>query len=143
MKFPRNHLMRKQTAKAKSNKSRSSRRHSEGPIVETSARKCVHLGSDLVEDNKDRLLIFLYENQDVFAWSAKDLQGISRDLAQHNLNVAKGAKPRKQKLRKISVERTEAAKAEVQRLLNAGVIRLVQYPEWLANVVIVRKNRKW
>jgi hypothetical protein len=103
----------------------------------------VHLGSDLVEDKKDRLLVFLYENQDVFAWSAKDLQGISRDLAQHNLNVAKGAKPRKQKLRKISVDRTEAAKAEVQRLLNAGIIRLVQYPEWLANVVIVRKNRKW
>ena len=52
-------------------------------------------------------------------------------------------KPRKQKLRKMSEERAEAAKAEVQRLLD-GIIRPVQYPEWLANVVMVRKkNGKW
>ena len=44
----------------------------------------------------------------------------------------------------MSVERAEAAKAEVQRLLDASVIRPIQYPEWLANVVIVRKkNGKW
>jgi hypothetical protein len=44
----------------------------------------------------------------------------------------------------MSTERAEAAKAEVQWLLNASVIRLVQYLEWLANVVVVRKkNEKW
>ena len=69
--------------------------------------KYVHIGSDLVEVEKGRLLVFLHENQDVFTWSAKDLQGVSRDLTQHNLNVAKGAKPRKQKLRKMSAERAE------------------------------------
>jgi hypothetical protein len=56
------------------------------------------------------------------------------------LNVAKGAKPRKQKLRKISTERAEATKAKVQRLLYAGVIQLVQYLGWLANVVMVKKK---
>ena len=80
------------------------------------------------------------ENNDVFSWSANGLQGVSRDLAQHNLNVAKSTKPRKQNLRKISTEKAEAAKAEVQRLLDADVIRPVQYPEWLANVVMVRKK---
>ena len=58
--------------------------------------------------------------------------------------MVKGAKPRKQKLRKMSTERAEAAKAKVQRLLDVVVIRLVQYTEWLANVVMVRKkNGKW
>jgi hypothetical protein len=33
-------------------------------------------------------------------------------------------------------------KVEVQRLLDAGLIREVKYPEWLANVVMV-KNGKW
>ena len=114
------------------------------PLSKLVPEKCVHVGSDLTEDEKDRMLAFLHENQDVFAWSAKDLQGVSRDLAQHNLNVAKMAKPRKQKLRKMFAERADAAKAEVQRLLYAGVIRPVQYPEWLANVVMVRKkNMKW
>ena len=44
----------------------------------------------------------------------------------------------------MSTEIAEAGKAKVQSLLDAGVIRLVQYPEWLPNVVMVRKkNEKW
>jgi hypothetical protein len=38
----------------------------------------------------------------------------------------------------------ELAKAEVQRILDAGFIREVTYPKWLANVVMVKKkNGKW
>ena len=33
-----------------------------------------------------------------------------------------------------------AAKAEVQRLLDANVIREVKYSQWLANVVLVQKK---
>jgi hypothetical protein len=44
----------------------------------------------------------------------------------------------------MSEERQKAAHAEVQKLLDAGVIREVQYPEWLAKVVMVpKKNGKW
>jgi hypothetical protein len=44
----------------------------------------------------------------------------------------------------MSEEKVAAAKAKVQRLLNAGFIREVTYPQWLANVVMVRKkNGKW
>jgi hypothetical protein len=44
----------------------------------------------------------------------------------------------------MSEERYKAAQGEVQKLLDAGVIREVQYPEWLANVVMVpKKNGKW
>lgn len=77
------------------------------------------------------------------AWSTEDLQGVKCDLAQHNLNIKHDAKPQKQKLRKVSAERAEVAK-EVQRLLDARVIRLIQYPDWLANVVMVKNsNSKW
>jgi hypothetical protein len=41
-------------------------------------------------------------------------------------------------------EKVEAANIEVQRLLDAGFLREVTYPEWLANVVMVKKkNGKW
>jgi hypothetical protein len=44
----------------------------------------------------------------------------------------------------MSDEKVAAAKAEVQRLLDAGFIREVQYPNWLTNVVMVKKkNGKW
>ena len=43
----------------------------------------------------------------------------------------------------MSEERILAAKAKVQRLLNANVIREVKYSEWLANIVLVpKKNEK-
>ena len=43
----------------------------------------------------------------------------------------------------MSEERQKVAQAEVQKLLDAGIIREVQYPKWLANVVMVpKKNGK-
>ena len=72
------------------------------PLTEAVPDKCVHIGTNLSGQEKQNLISFLHENYDVFAWSAKDLQGVSRNLAQHNLNVTKGSIPRKQKLRKMS-----------------------------------------
>jgi hypothetical protein len=37
----------------------------------------------------------------------------------------------------MSEEKVEAVKAKVQRLLDAGFIREVIYPQWLANMVMV------
>ena len=44
----------------------------------------------------------------------------------------------------MSEEGKQIAKVEVQRLLDARVIRPVKYPTWLSNVVLVKKkNGKW
>jgi hypothetical protein len=44
----------------------------------------------------------------------------------------------------MSGEKVAVVKAEVQRPLDAGFIREVLYPCWLANVVMVKKNNgKW
>jgi hypothetical protein len=44
----------------------------------------------------------------------------------------------------MSDDKAEGAWNEVKRLLSAGVIREVKYPEWLANTVMVKKaNGKW
>jgi len=65
-------------------------------------------------------------------------------VIEHTLKVNPKAKPVKQGQRTMSEERQKVAQAEVQKLLGAGVIREVQCPEWLANIVMVpKKNRKW
>jgi hypothetical protein len=80
----------------------------------------------------------------VFVWRTSDLTGVSREIIEHKLQVNPHAKPRKQRFHKMSDEKVAAAKAEVQRLLDAGFIREVHYPSWLANVVMVKKkNGKW
>jgi hypothetical protein len=63
-----------------------------------------------------------------FAWSTSDVVGVSREVIKHKLQVNPHTNPRKQKLRKMSEEKVEAAKAEVQWLLDAGFIREVRYP---------------
>ena len=78
-----------------------------------------------------KLLVFLNKNKDVFAWSANDLRGVSRDIKEHKLDIDPKIKPKKQKLRKMSDDKVAAVKAEVQRLLDAKVIREVKYPTWL------------
>ena len=46
----------------------------------------------------------------------------------------------KQKLRRMKAKWTLKIKEEVEKYYNAGFLRVVNYPEWLANVVSVPKN---
>jgi hypothetical protein len=113
-------------------------------LCEDIAEQKVLLGSQLSEEQEKNLLRFLFNNKDVFAWSANDLCGVNRDVIEHSLNVDPSFRPRKQRLRKMSDDKAEGAWNEVKRLLSAGVIREVKYPEWLANTVMVKKaNGKW
>jgi hypothetical protein len=113
-------------------------------LCEDIADQRVLLGSQLSDEQEKILLRFLFNNKDVFAWTANDLCGVNRDVIEHSLNVDPSFRPGKQRLRKMSENKAEGARNEVKRLLSAGVIREVTYPEWLANTVMVKKaNGKW
>jgi hypothetical protein len=106
--------------------------------------RAVTIGAHLNLEEEKELTQFLNRNKDVFAWSAKDLQGIDRDIIEHALETDERISPKKQKLRKMSEEKVKAVEAEVQRLQDAKVIREVKYPVWLANTIPVKKkNGKW
>ncbi|KAI5343268.1 hypothetical protein L3X38_011144 [Prunus dulcis] len=70
------------------------------------------------------------------------MPGISPDVISHRLSVNPAVRPVRQKRRAYDPERYEAMKAEVDRLSSIRFIREVDYPTWLANVVMVRKPRK-
>jgi hypothetical protein len=113
-------------------------------LCEDIAEQKVLLGSQLSGEQEKTLLRFMFNNKDVFAWSANDLCGVNRDVIEHSLNVDPAIRPMKKKLRKMSDDKAEGARNKVKRLLSAKVIRQVTYPEWLANTVMVKKaNGKW
>jgi hypothetical protein len=58
----------------------------------------VLLGSQLSDEQEKTLLKFLFNNKDVFSWSANDLCGVNRDVIEHSLNVDPAIRPRRQKL---------------------------------------------
>jgi hypothetical protein len=88
-------------------------------LCEDIAKKKVLMGSQLSDEQEKTLLRFLFNNKDVFAWSANDLCGVNRDVIEHSLNVNPAIRPKKQKLRKMSDDKTEGARNEVKRLLSA------------------------
>ena len=102
------------------------------------------IGSKLTEDLKSPLTHFLRQNKDVFEWKQADMGGIDPIIITHRLNVSPSFKPVKQKRRSFASERQKAINEEVDKLLKGRAIREVEYPEWLANVILVKKeNGKW
>ena len=103
-----------------------------------------YICSKLAEDLKIPLTHFLRHNKDIFAWDQADMGGIDPTVITHRLNVISSFKPIKQKRRSFVPERQKEINEEVGKLLQAGAIREVEYPEWLANVVLIKKvNDKW
>jgi hypothetical protein len=85
------------------------------------------------------LVTFLWENLDVFTWQISDMPGIPREVIEHRLGIDPAFKPIKQMERRYIPERREAIRLEVNKLLESGFIRPVDYPIWLANPVVVEK----
>ena len=111
----------------------------EGEIVKTTS-----IGTTLSPKMRTKLVQFLKENLDIFAWSHEDMSGISPKVIQHKLSVDSKIKPVQQKRRVFAPERNQEVTDEVNKLLLVGFIRKVYYPDWLANVVLVKKaNGKW
>nr|ABA96681.1 retrotransposon protein, putative, unclassified [Oryza sativa Japonica Group] len=88
---------------------------------------------------EDALVSFLRANADVFAWRPADMPGVPREVIEHRLAVRPGARPVRQKVRRQAPERQAFIREEVTRLLEAGFIREVIHPEWLANPVVIPK----
>ena len=113
-------------------------------LVEDEITKTTRIGTTLSPKMRTRLIQFLKENLDVFAWSHGDIPGISPKVIQHKLNVNPERKPVQQRRRAFDLERDQAVTKEVTKLLTTSFIREVYYPDWLTNVVLVKKaNEKW
>jgi hypothetical protein len=114
------------------------------PLNPATPNQTVVISEDLTSRDEEKLISCLSQNKDVFSWSALDLVGVSRTIIEHGLGIDPSVRPRKQRLHKMSNVKTEDAKAEVHRLLEAKFIEPIAYPTWLANVVMVqKKSSKW
>ena len=80
----------------------------------------------------------------MLAWSAYEALGADPNFICHHLNVNPSVTPKKQPHQRSSKDHSEAVKEEVMKVKQAGAIKEVFYPEWLANTVVVKKKSgKW
>lgn len=75
----------------------------------------------------------------MFAWTPYEMPGVSLDVIKHSLHVDRARRPIVQKPRRTSMTHAEGVD-EVERLIEAGTVREVQYPTWLANPIVVKKK---
>jgi hypothetical protein len=67
-----------------------------------------------------------------------------REVIEHSLDIRANFRPVRQHLRRFDEEKRRVNGEEVHKLLTARFIREVFHPEWLANLVLVRKKGgKW
>ena len=109
-------------------------------IGSSSQLREITIGATLDEHERAQLKELLKEFVDVFAWSYVDMSDIDPEISQHEIPTLPDYKPIKQKLRKLRTEWSLKVKEEVVKQLNVGFIRVIEYPTWLANIVLVPKS---
>lgn len=102
------------------------------------------IGTRTTPMDRNALRNLLVEQEDIFAWSHEEMPGIDRSVIEHHLGVDPANKLVRQKRRAFSAEKNATINEEVEKLLTARFIREAHYPEWLSNVMMVKKvNGKW
>ena len=109
-------------------------------ILGDDPEKFFQIGSQLPQQEIEELVEFLKQNINVFAWNTYEAPRVDLEFICHHLNVNPLIAPKKQLLWCPSKEHAEAAQEEVVKLKQAGAIKEVFYPEWLANTVVVKKK---
>nr|GEW92858.1 reverse transcriptase domain-containing protein [Tanacetum cinerariifolium] len=94
----------------------------------------------LSDRGRTELCALLKKNLDIFAWQPSDMTGVPRSVAELRLNIREGCPPVRQKKRGQASERAKAIQAEVQKLVEARIMREVYYHDWLSNPVMVKKH---
>nr|GEX16031.1 reverse transcriptase domain-containing protein [Tanacetum cinerariifolium] len=69
-----------------------------------------------------------------------DMTDVLRHIAKHHLNVRKGCSSVRQKKRGLVADRNQAIQEEVEKLIEAGIMKEVHYHDWLSNLVMVKKH---
>ena len=109
-------------------------------IILGDSMRVLKIGTTLPTSKKEKMISFLRANQDVFTWKHEDMPRIDKKIIQHRLNVNPKCKPVQQKRRIFALECNKGVTEEVEKLLEADFIKEVFYPDWLANVVMVKKS---
>ncbi|GJR67260.1 hypothetical protein Tco_0013325 [Tanacetum coccineum] len=94
----------------------------------------------LTEEGRNKLCNLLQRNLDIFAWKTTNMTGVPIHIAEHRLNVREGCFLVRQKKRGQAADRNQAIQEEVEKLVEAGIMKEVHYHDWLSNPVMVKKH---
>ncbi|PKI44576.1 hypothetical protein CRG98_035037, partial [Punica granatum] len=103
--------------------------------------RTLKIGTALDPTQRTRMIDFLKEYQEVFAWSYADMPGLDPSIVEHFLPLdTEKFPPKRQQLRRQRASLLLRIKEEVVKQINAGFLEVFNYSEWVANIVPVEKK---
>ena len=113
-------------------------------VVGDDLERFFQAGAQLLLLEREQLIKFLRKNVDVFTWDAYEALGVDPNFMYHHLNVNPSITSKRQPPWRPSREHAKAIINELTKLKQAGAIKEVFYPQWLANTEVVKKKiGKW
>ncbi|KAM7528606.1 hypothetical protein LguiB_032016 [Lonicera macranthoides] len=100
----------------------------------------VIIASDLNNAQENQLLKILQEHKEAIGWSITDLKGISPSVVMHKIHLEDNSKPSREPQRRLNPVMQEVVRAEVLKLLDAGIIYPISDSEWVSPVQVIPKK---
>ena len=82
----------------------------------------------------------LFEYEDVFSLSYKEMSRLDPKVAVHNLVVKHSVRSIKRVQRHFRLELIPKIETEVNKLIEDGFIWEVKYPIWISSIVLIKKK---
>ena len=100
------------------------------------------INEDISAMEKERYVRMLTSFPDLFITSYEEIRGFKGE--EMRIELKEGAKPVRQRLRRVGQEQMAALKEEVDKLLKAGFIVPVEIAEWVSPTMVTpKKDGRW
>ncbi|XP_021717264.1 uncharacterized protein LOC110685112 [Chenopodium quinoa] len=96
----------------------------------------VIVNANLTEEQTSSLLIVMKNHRKALGYTLDDLKGISPSLCTHKIDLEEGARPCRQRQRKLNPSMQEVVRKEVSKLLEAGIIYPIAHSDWVSSVQV-------
>ncbi|VVA38020.1 PREDICTED: LOW QUALITY PROTEIN, partial [Prunus dulcis] len=96
----------------------------------TSQTLPVIINSDLLEEEEEKLLQVLKKHKTAIGWTIADIKGISPSTCMHRILLEENFKPTVENQRRLNPKMKEVVRAEVLKLLDAGIIYPISDSNW-------------
>lgn len=104
--------------------------------------KLVKVSKALSNERRQKYVDLMKEFDDVFAWRYEDIKTYDTSIIQHKIPLKPNTNPFKYKLRHVNPILLPIIEKEVKKLLNEKIIVPFRFYDWVANLVLVRKENR-
>ena len=115
--------------------------HLKYAFLEKDSKLPVVISSSLSNVQEEKLLRVLREHKKSLGWTIVDIKGISPSICTRKILMEEKCKPKVQPQRRLNPSMKEVVKAEVIKLLDAGMVYPISDSAWVSPVQVVPKKR--